>query len=98
MNEYNTKSVADYLGQWVDPNFDSGLIERLRNAWAKPLSELTNSELATFLRQNILTEHILLVAQSRLKNDVDDETEIFDGELAEAVVYAKNRTWPPPTV
>ena len=97
MNEQSySKSVADLLGPWVDPHFDSGLIERCRNAWNKPLRELTNSEIATFLRQNIATEYLLPIAQSRLENNVDDETEIFDGELGESVEYAKNRVSPPP--
>ena len=58
---------------------------------------VTNSEIATFLRQNIATEHVVQIAQSRLESNIDDGTEIFDGELAEAVEYAKNRASPPPT-
>ena len=91
-----SKSAADLFGPWLDPQFDSGLIERCRIAWNKPLKELSNSELATFLRQNIATEYVLPIAESRLKNNVDDDTEIFDGELAEAVEYAGEKGFSSP--
>ena len=86
----SNQSVANILGPWADPNFESGLIERLRNAWDKPIRDLTNSELATFLRQNIATEQILPIAQGRLTSGVVDDTEIFDGELDEAVDRARS--------
>lgn len=79
------RSVADILGPWVDPGFDSGLIQRCRDAWDKPLDGLTNLELATFLRQNIAVEHVLPVAKERVASNIDDDTELFDGELAEKI-------------
>jgi hypothetical protein len=82
------KSVADLLGPWVDPDFDSGLIFRLREAWSKPFADLTNKELATFLQQRIATKHVLPEAKRRLENNIDDGTEWFDGELMESVQKA----------
>jgi len=83
-------SIADILGQWVNPDWDSGLIERCKKAWSKPLRELTNEELATLLRQRIAVEHILPIAKKRLEDGVDDDTEMYDGEL-KAVVEQNNK-------
>ena len=78
-------SIADILGPWSEPDWDSGLIARLREAWNKPLRDLSREELATLLRQRIAVEQILPVAKKRLAESFDDETEIFDGELQEAI-------------
>ena len=85
----DTISVADLLGPWVEPDWDSGLIERCRNAWSKPLRDLTNQELATLLRQRFAVEHILPIASQRVQDDFDDDTEIYDGELESAIEYAR---------
>jgi len=86
------KSVADILGPWVDPNFESGLIHRCRAAWNKPLDELTNEEMATFLRQEIAVEGILPLAESRVKNGYDDDSEMYDGELKEKIDEIKQNS------
>jgi hypothetical protein len=85
-------SVADILGPWVEPDWDSGLIERCRKAWNRPLRDLSREELATFLRQRIAVEHVLPMAKKRLQDDVDDETEMYDGELEAAIEYASKAT------
>jgi len=85
----DTISVADLLGPWVEPDWDSGLIERCRNAWSKPLRDLTNQELATLLRQRFAVEHILPIASQRVQDGFDDDTEIYDGELESAIEYAR---------
>ena len=82
------QSIADVLGPWRDPDFDSGLIERCRQAWTKPAKDLTNQELATLLRQRIAVEHLLPFARQRIAGGIDDDTEIDDGELARAVEHA----------
>jgi len=81
-------SVADILGPWVDPDSDSGLIARCRKAWNKPLRDLSSEELATFLRQRFAVEQLLPVAKKRLEDGIDDDTEMFDGELQQAIEYA----------
>jgi hypothetical protein len=80
-------SVADLVGPWVDPNSESGLVDRCRKAWSKPLRDLSNEELATFLRQRIAVEHILPIAKKRVEENVDDDTEMYTGEKA-AIEYA----------
>jgi hypothetical protein len=81
-------SVADILGPWVEPDWDSGLIARCRQAWNKPLRDLSREELATLLRQRYAVEHLLPIAKKRLEDGSDDNTEMFDGELQEAIEYA----------
>ena len=81
-------SVADILGPWVEPDWDSGLIARCREAWNKPLQDLSREELATLLRQRYAVEHLLPIAKKRLADGDDDDTEMFDGELAEVIEYA----------
>ena len=85
----DTISIADILGQWVEPDWNSGLIERCRNAWNKPLRELTNEELATLLRQRFAVEQLLPIASKRLLDGYHDDTEIDDGELERAIEYAR---------
>jgi hypothetical protein len=85
----DSQSIADLLGPWVETDWESGLVERCRGAWSKPLRELTNEELATLLRQRIATPRVLSVAESRIADGVDDDTEMYDGELEAAIEYAK---------
>jgi hypothetical protein len=81
-------SVANIVGPWVDPNFDSGLISRCKAAWNKPIQTLTNEELATLLWQRIAVERLLPLAKERLEVGFDDDTEMYDGELKAAIEYA----------
>ena len=81
----NKTSVEDLLGPWVDPHWESGLVLRCKAAWNKPLQELTNEELATFLDQRIATDQVLAIAKDRLGSNVDDDSEIYEGQLKEAI-------------
>ena len=85
----NNQSVADLLGAWVETDWKSGLIERFRTVWNKPLRDLTNEELASFLRQRIAMAQILAIAESRITDGVDDDTEMYDGELEAAIEFAR---------
>ncbi|HEY6288582.1 MAG TPA: hypothetical protein VIW48_03970 [Nitrospiraceae bacterium] len=89
-NTTDNISVADFLGPWVDPDWDSGLIDRCRTAWGKPLRDLTNQEMATLLRQRVAVEHILPLARKRVEGRIDNNTEIYDGERKAAIQYASN--------
>ena len=84
----DTISVADILGPWVEPDWDSGMIDRCRRAWSRPLRDLSREELATLLRQRIAVEHVLPVARQRVQSGVDDNTEMYNGELEAAIEYA----------
>jgi hypothetical protein len=91
----STESIADILGPWVESDWQSGLIERCKRAWNKPLHQLTNEELATLLRQDIATDSILPIAEDRIRRTIDDNTEIYDGELEEAVKTRRRTSEPP---
>jgi hypothetical protein len=78
-------SVADIVGPWEEPNWDSGLIDRCRGAWDKPIRNLSREELATLLRQRIAVEHLLPTARGKLLSGTDDGTEMYEGELEAAI-------------
>jgi hypothetical protein len=80
-----TRSVADILGPWIETEFDSGLIQRCCLSWNTPINDLSNEILATFLRQKIATVAVLDVATRRLEAGFDDGSELYEGELANAV-------------
>lgn len=82
-------TLSEIIGPWKDPNFESGLIKRCRNAWCKPVESLSNQELATCLRQNIAIAHLIPIAKKRVEDRIDDDTEIYDGELAAAIDSAE---------
>jgi len=80
-----TRCVADIEGPWTDPAWDSGLIHRLCLSWSIPIAQLSNEMLATFLRQEIATEAIGVEARRRLSLGYDDKSELYPGELANAI-------------
>ena len=86
----NPRTVADIEGPWAEPNFDSGLIARCREFWTVPVSDLPNGIVATFLRQRIALPLMIAEAQRRVAAEMEDESEMFDGELREALEGASN--------
>jgi len=86
-NPPDNTSISDILGPWVEPNWESGLIDRCRKTWNKPLRTLSREELATLLRQRFAIKHLLPMAKEKLR-EADDDSEMFDGELQEAIEYA----------
>jgi hypothetical protein len=92
MNNHPDKlSVADILGPWVESDWNSSLMDRCRGAWNKPITDLSREELATLLRQRFAVEHVLPVARQRIQDGVDDDTEMYEGELAAAIEYASKK-------
>ncbi|MBC3807666.1 hypothetical protein H8K52_09955 [Undibacterium seohonense] len=80
-----TRSVADVAGAWVDPDFESSLIERCRKNWNVPVGEISNYVLSTFIRQRIALALVIPEAKRRLAAGFVDDTELYDDELANAV-------------
>jgi hypothetical protein len=78
-------TVADVEGPWVDPGFDSGLVERCKRGWNTPVAELTNDVLATYLRQKIALSLVVPEARRRVAAGIVDDTELYDDELANAL-------------
>jgi hypothetical protein len=88
-----SRSVADIEGSWVEPSFDSSLIQRCRKNWSIPVVELSNYVLSTFLRQKLALEIVIPEGQRRLQANFVDDTELYDDELANAVQDAL-KAWP----
>jgi hypothetical protein len=85
------KCVADIEGAWVNSNFESGLIESLQRNWSVPIAELSNGALAQFLRQRIALSVIAEEARRRIKAGFDDGSEMYGGQLAQALKDANDR-------
>ena len=81
-------TVADVEGPWVDPDFESGLIERCRRGWNTPVAELTNELLATYLRQKFALSLVVPEARKRLAAKFVDDTELYDEDLEDALKSA----------
>ncbi len=87
-------TAADICGPWIDPDWQSGLIERVRDFWSVPIAELPDAGLALFLRQRIAVEPVLVEARRRLALGQPDDSELYDGELANAVAGATKAAEP----
>lgn len=83
-------TVADIEGPWVEPNFNSGLIERCRTYWTTPVTELPNGVLAMFIRQKFGLSVVIPEAHLRIEQGFHDDSELYDGELSNALSEVKN--------
>ena len=81
-------TAADIHGPWVDPGWESGLIELVRRWWSVPIADLPDAGLALFLRQRIAVGPVLAEARRRLASGVADDSEKYDGELEAAAAAA----------
>lgn len=84
-----TRSVADIVGRWRDPDFESNLIERCKRVWSTPIGELPDLMIATYLNQKLATEQMQLEAKRRLDGRLRDDSELFDGQLAESLARSE---------
>jgi hypothetical protein len=87
MNEDRT--LSEIVGPWEETKFESGLITRCRDAWTKPIGSLNREELATLLRQKIAVSWLLPIARKKVEDRSDDDSEMYEGELAAAIEYAQ---------
>lgn len=81
-------TVADIEGPWIDPKFESALIERCKRGWNTPVAELTNEVLATYLREKIALSLVVPEARRRVAAKFVDGTELYDEELENALKSA----------
>jgi hypothetical protein len=81
-------SVEKIVGRWTG-SADTGLMQRCKEAWDKPLMELSDLMVATLLNQKIAVPRILIEAEYRLANTDRDDSELFENQLQEAVTRAK---------
>ena len=85
------KSVGDIEGPWQDPNFPSGLIKRCEKYWTVPLDQLPDVMVATYLNQQIAVAQMIEEAQRRVDQGKYDDTELYEGQLADTLEYARTR-------
>jgi hypothetical protein len=81
--------VADIEGPWREPDLESGLIARCRDAWHVPVDELSDEMVATFLRQKIGLQIVIPEARRRVDLRMTDDSELYDGELIMALQAAE---------
>jgi hypothetical protein len=84
----DNKSVADIEGPWLDPEFESSVIDRCREYWSTPMSRVPDIALATYLNQRIALQLVIQEAKLRVTTGRMDDTEFFDGQLREALEKA----------
>jgi hypothetical protein len=82
------RCIADIVGPWIEPDFESSLIIRCRDNWLTPLGEMSNYTLATFIRQQLAWEITVPEARRRIAVGFLDDTELYDDELFIAVSEA----------
>jgi hypothetical protein len=81
------KSVAEIDGEWAG-DIISGLAQRCHDAWKTPLPQLSDLMVATFLSQDIARDAMIIEANRRLSDMPRDDSEIYDGQLEEALAHA----------
>jgi hypothetical protein len=79
------RSVANIEGTWIDPEFESSLIQRCRDNWTVPVSDLSNYALATFIRQRLGLELVAPEARRRIELQYLDGSQLHDEELLDAI-------------
>jgi hypothetical protein len=84
------RTVEDVEGPWTEPPFESGLISRCKQYWSEPVERLPDAILATYLRQQIGLAVVLPEARRRIESGVSDDSEKYEGELAEALARVNN--------
>jgi len=83
-------SVSKVEGSWDQSESQAGFIQQCKLFWESPINEVPTNVLAIFLRHSIALEIVIPEAQSRLANSFSDDTELYDGELAEALARASS--------
>jgi hypothetical protein len=79
-------SVAEIEGPWTESSFESGLIDRRKRYWSVPIVKLPNTILAMYIRQRIAISAIVPEARRRLSSGLNDDSEVYEGELAAALI------------
>ncbi|MBA5635510.1 hypothetical protein H3H37_00305 [Duganella sp. LX20W] len=77
--------MADIEGVWVEPEFESSLIQLCRENWKVPISDLSNHALATYIRQRLGLKAVVPEALRRIERGYSDDSELYDDELANAI-------------
>ncbi len=82
-------SVEDIEGKWKG-EVTTGLTARCKESWNIPLDELEDIMVITYLNQRIALNHMVREAERRLELELRDDTELYDGQLNDALERAQN--------
>jgi hypothetical protein len=85
----DTRSVSDIEGPWTDPEASTGLIQRCKRYWNVAANQLPDLMVATYLEQEIATQLMIAEAERRLASGTNDDSELYEGQLAEALKRAR---------
>jgi hypothetical protein len=86
---FSELAVSNLLGPWQG-DAHTGLMQRCNESWDTPLVHLSDLMVATFLNQDIATEHLLIEAKHRIEALERDGSEYFDGQLLEAIKHVRS--------
>ena len=86
-----TRCVADFEGDWSQPDYESGLIERCRRYWTTPIHELPDVMIATYMNQKFALPPMQNEAQRRLDNGLCDDSELYEGQLRDALERSRQQ-------
>ena len=82
--------MSEVVGPWEESEVETSLIARCRDAWEKPIAELSSLEIATFLGQRLAVEHLLPFGKKKIEASFDDGSELYDGHLARSIEEAEH--------
>jgi hypothetical protein len=86
-----SRSLEELDGVWPpDPEFTTGLIERVHKARKKPLNELTVEDLRTLIGQQVGLPHVMPLAIAIIERNPLAEGDFYPGDLLSSVVSAKS--------
>jgi len=86
-----SRSLEELDGVWPpDPEFTTGLVERVHKARKKPLNELTVEDLRTLIGQQVGLPHVMPLAIAIIERDPLAEGDFYPGDLLSSVVSAKS--------
>jgi hypothetical protein len=88
-DERKVRCIADVEGPWVETDFQSSLIERCKEHWNVPVTNLPNAILATYIQQGIGLEVVIPEALHRMELGFEDGSEWDDDQLQNAVISSK---------
>ena len=91
-NSYRpSRSLEELDGVWPpEPEFTTGLIERVHKARKKPLDELTVEDLRMLIGQQVGLSHLMPLAIALIERDPMAEGDFYPGDLLSSVVSAKS--------
>jgi hypothetical protein len=88
------KTLVDLEGPaWADPDYSSGMVQRIRALGAVPIGEFSSGDLRLVISQQRGLGYLVPLALDRLENDPLVEGELYPGDLLMALESVPGRMW-----